>query len=156
MSNSSAAILVGRHERLSREIWAGFVQSGLVELVLTFRSVDDLLENTHTESKSIDVDIKLMFFLIESMDDLGTPIDLKVHHQLSRVPLIAFYTPETELTRTDIQTLYDRRVSSVVRLPLRFQDLGHLVLQMDRYWAVGKLPQCELSLPTEYVFTPKD
>jgi hypothetical protein len=130
------------------------VQSGLVELVLTFRSVDDLLDGIKSPTRSVDVDVKLIFFLIESLEDLATPVDLKLHSALSRVPLIAFHSPETELTSTDIQTLYDRRVSSVIRLPIKFQDLGKLVLDMDRYWSVGKLPQCELPLPNENIYQP--
>lgn len=156
MANNSAAILIGNHPRLPRELWASFVQSGLVEHILTFSDVDDLTDAMAAQAHTVDLDIKLIFFMIEGPEDLATPVDLKLHSAISRVPLIGFYGPDSGITSTDIQTLYERRVSSVIRLPLRFQDLGQLVLQLDRYWSVGKLPECQLSLPRENLFQPRE
>lgn len=155
MALSSAAVLIGNHAHLPREIWSSFVQSGLVENVVTFSSVNHLVDSFRVQVPARELDVKLLFFLIEGPDDLAIPLDIKVHAQLSRVPLIGFYGPESGLTDTDVQALYDRRVSSVVRLPLRFQDLGKLVLQLDRYWTLGKLPECTLSLPLENIYQPR-
>ncbi len=155
MAHNSAAVLIGNHAHLPREIWSSFVQSGLVENVVTFSSVHQLVDSFQVNVPARELDIKLLFFLIEGPDDLAIPLELKVHSPLSRVPLIGFYGPESGLTDTDIQSLYDRRVSSVIRLPLRFQDLGKLVLQLDRYWTMGKLPECTLSLPVENIYQPR-
>lgn len=155
MNLKSAAVLIGNHARLPMEIWSNFVQSGLVENVATFSSVNHLMDSFRMSVPSKVLDIKLLFFLIEGPEDLAIPIDLKVHTELSRVPLIGFYSPESGLTETDIQSLYERRVSSVIRLPLRFQDLGKLVLQLDRYWSLGKLPECTLPLPLENIYQPQ-
>ncbi|MEC7816441.1 MAG: hypothetical protein VX939_09220 [Pseudomonadota bacterium] len=156
MANNSAALLIGDYPQLPRELWASFVQSGLVEHVLVFSSVDDLTDAIESDVQSVELDVKLIFFLVEGPEDLSTPIDLKLHATLSRVPLIAFHSADADITNTDIQTLYERRVSSVIKLPLKFQDLGQLVLQLDRYWSVGKLPECQLSLPKESIFTPRN
>lgn len=154
MANNSAAILIGDHPQLPRELWASFVQSGLVEHILTFYSVSDLFEAIEAEANTTDLDVKLIFILITGPEDLSTPVDLKLHSAMSRIPVIAFHEPESDITSTDIQTLYERRVSSVIRLPLRFQEIGELVLKLDRYWSVGKLPECQLTLPKDNIFHP--
>ncbi|MDX1635163.1 MAG: hypothetical protein R3280_11025 [Marinobacter sp.] len=154
MALHSAAVVIGNHAHLPREIWSSFVQSGLVENVVIFSSVHHLVDSFAVNMPSRELDVKLLFFLIDGPDDLTIPLDLKAHAQLARVPLIGFYGEKTGLTDTDIQTLYDRRVSSVIRLPLRFQDVGNLVLQLDRYWAMGKLPECILPLPLENIYQP--
>lgn len=150
-----AAILLGDHLHLLRELWSGFVKSGLVQHIAVFSGVDDLLDAVKTEAHSVELDIRLMFFLVAGPDDLGTPVDIKRHRTLSRVPLIAFREENAEITATDIQTLYERKVSSAIRLPLRFQELGQLVLQLDRYWSQGGLPKCLMRLPEENLFVPR-
>lgn len=154
MSGSSAALVVGRDAGLAREIWSGFVKSGLVELVLSFKSLEDLMESVRAEVSSVHLDVKLAFFLVEHVDDLSIPLVLKRHPELSRVPLIAFHDKVANLTDTDVQTLYDHHVSSVIRLPLQFQDLGKLVLKLDRYWSESDATGCRLTLPRENIFQP--
>lgn len=155
MPTNSAAILIGDNHSLPRELWANFAQSGLVEHIAVFSNVDGLTHALEPGPQKVELDIKLVFVLIEGPEDLNAPIDLKLHSALSRVPLIAFHQEGADITKTDIQTLYERRVSSVIRLPLRFQDLGQLILQLDRYWSVGKLPECALSLPRENLYQPR-
>lgn len=154
MANSRAAILVGRRPDLSREIWSGFVNSGLVEYVLNFNSVDELLESIDSPSRSVDVTIKIVFFALEHIEDLSLPEELRTNQALSNAPLIAAYSPGLDITSTDIRTLYDRGVKSVIGLPIKFQDLGRLVLQMETHWSGSTLPQCTLPLPNEKIFLP--
>ncbi|SFR67145.1 hypothetical protein SAMN05216203_2412 [Marinobacter daqiaonensis] len=154
MVDKSAAVLIGNHTELPREIWTGFVHSGLVDQVAVFSSVTDLLESLESPGSSRSFDIRLVFFLVNGPEDLSVPVDIKLHAELSRAPLTAFYSPDSHITETDIHNLYARRVNSVIQLPIRFQDLSRLVLQMDRYWTVGQLPSCELPLPVEKLYHP--
>lgn len=154
MSANSGALLIGNHPQLPREIWSSFVRSGLVENIATFSSTTSLFASLDGQAPKREVDIKLVFFIVSNPEDLSIPVEVKLHSELSRVPLIAFYNPDTGLTETDIHTLYERRVSSVIPLPIRFQDLGKLVLELDRYWSMGQLPTCSLQIPGETLYQP--
>lgn len=154
MKNKDAAILLGDHDALPHKLWGGFVRSGLVEHIAAFSSVNDLTDAVATMPQSIELDVKLVFFYIRGPEDLSIPVQLKQHEMLSRVPLIAFYAADSGITETDVQTLYERRVSSVVGLPLRFHELGQLVLYLNRYWSIAQFPECPMSLPRENLYTP--
>lgn len=154
MSLNKGAVVIGNRPELCRELWSNFVQSGLVNTVAMFSTLEHFTLSLDSEEPNVALDLKLLFFLIESTEDLHIPIELKLNARLSRVPLIAFYTEGSEITEGDIHTLYERRVSSVVPLPMRFHDLGKLVLQLDRYWAVGQLPDCPISIPADAIYEP--
>lgn len=73
---SSAAILIGDNPHLPREVWARFVQSGLVEHKLTFYSVNDIVDALEADGDTTGLNIKLIFIMVAIAEDLFAPIDL--------------------------------------------------------------------------------